>query len=81
MTKQSEDADTIGGVVKPRASRPLLTPLQAAERLGVTVNALERWRGIGGGPVFTKLSAKSVRYRQEDLDAFVEMNRRHSTAR
>jgi hypothetical protein len=41
---------------------------------------LERWRGAGGGPVFVKLSGESVRYRQEDLDVFVEMNRRHSTA-
>jgi len=72
---------TAGAIAaEARASRPLLTPLEAAERLGVKAQVLERWRGIGGGPVFVKLSSKSVRYRQEDLDAFVEMNRRHSTA-
>ena len=78
MTDHNAAAGAI--IAEARTSRPLLTPHQAAERLGVKAQVLERWRGIGGGPVFVKLSSKSVRYRQEDLDAFVEMNRRHSTA-
>ncbi|MBB5371999.1 helix-turn-helix transcriptional regulator [Acidocella aromatica] len=63
----------------PETAR-LLTPREAAERLGATVEALERWRGRGGGPAFVKLSAKFVRYRLEDLDAFVQACRRESTA-
>lgn len=65
---------------EPRELRPLLTASQAAERLGVTAELLERWRGTGAGPAFIKLSGKYVRYQQEDLEAFVEASRRHSTA-
>ncbi len=44
---------------------------EAAEYLCLTRAALEAWRCHGGGPVFVKLG-KSVRYRKEDLDAFVK---------
>jgi excisionase family DNA binding protein len=64
----------------PTELRPLLTAAQAAERLGVPPSVLERWRGTGEGPAYVKLSGKYVRYRQEDIDAFVEAHRRQSTA-
>jgi predicted site-specific integrase-resolvase len=80
MTKPSNAAETTGSSAEASEPRPLLTPVQAAERLGVSPQVLERWRGAGGGPVFVKLSGKFVRYRQQDLDAFVETNCRHSTA-
>lgn len=64
----------------PTELRPLLTAIQAAERLGVPPSVLERWRGTGEGPAFIKLSGKYVRYSQEDIDAFVETHRRQSTA-
>lgn len=54
------------------ASPTLLTPLQAAHQLGTTPGALAQLRYTGRGPRFVKLSARSVRYRQGDLDAFVE---------
>ena len=79
MTKQSNAAtdDTTAEAQEPR---PLLTAQQAAERLSVPASFLERWRGTGEGPAYVKLSGKYVRYRSEDLDAFIQMNRRHSTA-
>lgn len=78
MAKQTIEAGTT--TTEQRGLRPLLTAPQAAERLGVTAELLERWRGTGAGPAFIKLSGKYVRYQQEDLEAFVEANRRHSTA-
>lgn len=60
--------------------QPLLTALQAAERLGVPASLLERWRGTGEGPAYIKLSGKYVRYQHEDLEAFIEGRRRHNTA-
>lgn len=58
------DADT--------ASPSLLTPLQAAQQLGTTPGALAQLRYTGRGPAFVKLSPRSVRYRQRDLNDFVE---------
>jgi predicted DNA-binding transcriptional regulator AlpA len=33
----------------------------------------------GGGPLFIKLTAKAVRYRQSDLDAWIASKAREST--
>ncbi len=75
----------------PRASDPgghakagavgdkLLTPHEAAERLRVTARVLERWRSTGEGPQFVRLSRKSIRYRDEDLTAFVAAGVRSNT--
>jgi predicted site-specific integrase-resolvase len=81
MTKHSNATTTVStGTADAPAPRPLLTAPQAAERLGVPVSVLERWRGSGEGPAYIKLSGKYVRYQDEDLEAFVEANRRRSTA-
>jgi predicted DNA-binding transcriptional regulator AlpA len=81
MTTQSNTAaaENTGATDSP-GPRPLLTAPQAAERLGVPASILERWRGTGEGPAYIKLSGKYVRYQPADLEAFIEMNRRHSTA-
>lgn len=49
----------------------LLTPAQAGAQVGLTPGALAQLRYTGGGPRFVKLTAKAVRYRQVDLDAWV----------
>lgn len=49
----------------------LLTTREAAERLGIGRQTLERWRAAGGGPSFVRLGRRSVRYRREDVDDFV----------
>jgi hypothetical protein len=49
----------------------LLTPDEVRLRLGVTPKALERWRGSGEGPLFVRLSRKTIRYRAADVDTFV----------
>jgi hypothetical protein len=74
-------------VVAPQRPAPaapsrtlLLTPDQAGDLLGVTARVMERWRGCGDGPKFARLSRKTIRYRVEDIEAFVAANLRVSTA-
>lgn len=58
----------------------LLTEEQASKYLGkIPEKTLQRWR-IEGSPLkFVKLG-KAVRYRQEDLDNFINDNLRRSTS-
>lgn len=51
-------------------SSTLKTP-EAAAYLNVQPATLEQWRWNGRGPKFVKIG-RSVRYRQADLDAFLE---------
>jgi len=50
----------------------LITERDAADFLGYTMRALQNWRVRGGGPVFVKVSNRSIRYRRRDLVAWVE---------
>ena len=61
-------------------TRNLLTTKQAADYLGVSVSYLERDRWIGAKVQFVKIGARSVRYRLEDLDAFIESRLFSSTS-
>jgi predicted DNA-binding transcriptional regulator AlpA len=49
----------------------LLTSREAARLLSVSVRSLERLRVAGIGPRHTRLANRSIRYRQQDLDAYV----------
>ena len=56
----------------------LLTPLQAAEFLGlldrrgnVSTETLAQWRSQGRGPHYIKLEKRLVRYRRSDLENYV----------
>ena len=57
----------------------ILTTPQAARYLGLAVSTLNKWRCFGDGPKFLKLG-RAVRYRQEDLDAFLMSRQLGSTA-
>ena len=48
-----------------------LNQKQLATRWAVSEATLERWRSIGIGPIFLKLSGP-VRYRLADIEAFEE---------
>jgi len=50
----------------------LINEQQAATFLGYTVRALQNWRVRGGGPKFIKVSARSIRYRRQDLIDWAE---------
>jgi predicted DNA-binding transcriptional regulator AlpA len=49
----------------------LLNEKEVAERLKVSLAALRRWRYEGRGPHYVKLAGVAVRYRAEDLDAWI----------
>lgn len=56
-----------------------LTTREAADYLGLKHNTLEAWRCRGDGPRFVKLG-RSVRYRQSDLDQWIESRTRSNTS-
>ena len=57
----------------------LLTEQDISRDYGIALATLRGWRFRGGGPSFFKLG-RSVRYRAEDVDAFLEAQRRRSTS-
>lgn len=57
----------------------LLTTPEAAEYLGLQPATLEIWRCRGGGPRFCKIG-RSVKYRQADLEEFINNSLRSSTS-
>ena len=58
----------------------LLTPQQLSKYLGVTTKCLERWRMSGEGATFIRLSRKVIRYRMDDVVAFINRRAVASTA-
>jgi excisionase family DNA binding protein len=57
----------------------LLTQAETAELLRLSERTLERWRVVGGGPVFCKLG-KRVLYRRADLDEWIASHAVRSTS-
>lgn len=63
--------------------RPLQTANQVAVQLTITIDTLARWRRLGKGPKFLKFGrgrSAVVRYRPEDVDAFVKASLLTSTS-
>ena len=58
----------------------LLTEKQTSRLMGFSVRTLQACRVRGGGPRFVKISARCVRYRQDDLDSWVADRLRRSTS-
>ncbi|MDG1286696.1 MAG: helix-turn-helix domain-containing protein [Rickettsiales bacterium] len=51
----------------------LLTTIEAAHYLSVSAQTMKNWRSLGKPPSYIKLqNEKMVRYRQGDLDSFIE---------
>jgi excisionase family DNA binding protein len=57
---------------RPRGQRRLLTTADLAELLGMTRTAIYNMRHRGGGPRWIRIDKRSVRYRPEDVDAWLE---------
>jgi len=53
---------------------PILKPKEAAAYLKVQPGTLKTWRWSGNGPRFIRVGKKSIRYRLEDLEAFIQQN-------
>jgi len=49
----------------------LMTEKEAAAYLGVSVSGMRKWRAHQCGPKYARFG-KIIRYRQSDLDAFVQ---------
>jgi excisionase family DNA binding protein len=49
----------------------MLTTHEAASYMRLSARTLERLRVQGTGPKFVRLANRSIRYRQQDLDAHV----------
>ncbi len=73
-THSNTDQDT-----SPISARSALTTREAAAYLRLSTSTLNKWRCHGGGPEFLKLG-RAIRYRREDLDAFLAARRLSSTA-
>ena len=59
----------------------LLTPREAAELLSLSVATLAAWRvRRSDGPPYTKLLGSAIRYDRAELEAWIEAQRRNSTA-
>jgi predicted DNA-binding transcriptional regulator AlpA len=56
---------------RTRQEALLLNEKTVAERLGVTVHAMRRWRFEGRGPRFIHVG-RLVRYRPEDVEAWLD---------
>jgi predicted DNA-binding transcriptional regulator AlpA len=52
---------------------------EVAERLGISIRSLERWRCTGEGPRYIKLG-RQVRYTCDDLEAWLAERSRRSTS-
>jgi predicted DNA-binding transcriptional regulator AlpA len=57
----------------------ILSPDNAAKRVGLSVSMLAKMRCLGGGPAYLKLG-RAVRYRQDDLDAWLAARRVRNTS-
>jgi excisionase family DNA binding protein len=57
----------------------MLRTEQAAKILDVTKSTLEAWRCRGGGPPFVRYG-RAVRYREEDIERFIESKVRLNTS-
>lgn len=57
--------------------RELLTTKGAAAYLGLSPATLEKWRIRGVGPSYFRLGTKAIRYRQSDLDIFMNEGGSH----
>lgn len=58
----------------------LLCTKEAARLLGVSKAFLDRGRWAGARIPFVRVGSRAVRYRREDLDAYVAGQIRHSTS-
>jgi len=53
----------------------LMTEQEAGGYIGKPPRTLAQWRYLKKGPAYIKVGDKSVRYRQADLDAFLDAHR------
>ena len=78
-TMTNTHIETTQNAASEASVRIALTTGEAAAYLGMAASTLNKWRCDGDGPHFLKLG-RAVRYRQDDLDRFLETRMFRSTA-
>lgn len=63
----------------PTSTLQLYTSEQAAAKLGLKKQTLVAWRHYGRGPAYVKIGNRVV-YREEDLTAYADANKRQNTS-
>lgn len=69
----------IESTLEPATLGQLLNNDQTADLLGVSRRTLPVWRIQGRGPNFIKIG-KLVRYKREEIDAWIDANTHESTS-
>lgn len=64
----------------PDHPQAMLTTAQAAVVLGLSPRTLEQFRVKGGGCQYFALGRRAIRYKRQDLDAWLDARRRKSTS-
>jgi excisionase family DNA binding protein len=59
----------------------LLTPAEAAAYMRVQQCTLAKWRCQGGGPMYVKLSGRTIRYKKSDVEAAIANSLRSDTSK
>lgn len=59
----------------------LLRTEEVAELLSLKKNTLEIWRHEGKGPAFVRINGRSIRYRAEDVQAYLNGSVAKNTCR
>jgi excisionase family DNA binding protein len=65
---------SVANSTAPGKLERLLTVEEVAQITGLSVETLNQWRSQRRGIPFVRLSRNRVRYRQSDLDEFIEAN-------
>lgn len=55
-------------------TQQLLTYAQAGDMFAIANGALAQFRYLGSGPHFVRVRVRSIRYRPQDLDEWIEAN-------
>ena len=58
----------------------LLSEGEVARLIGFSMKTLQTWRMKGTGPQFVRISPRAIRYRLQDIMAWIDENIRTSTS-
>ncbi len=74
-----EETSELAVALNPDLDALILERL-AADFLGVTPRALQKWRMTGAGPKFVGISSRCVRYRRRELVEWAQAHLKASTS-